>query len=307
MVVRHAIVAGSFSLIAYPGAFAKDLSVLEAPRQAAPVGTMRAAERNGAPGTFLMRSSDVSLPEIASRGAEPCPTEGPLAYWTGSGDVVCPCFAEGERAGVIFEAPAEHYPIEILSVGIGWGSLLGGSPATVEESILIYDGVPPNPGFPIEELLAPQMVDGFINVFDLEPLPGQVVINDGAFLVALEIFNANAGMTTAPTVVHDGNGCTPGRNSVYAFTPGGQWLDACALGVTGDWLFQIEYRPLSCDTEPCPADVSMDGQVDFSDLNIVLGFFGQSGPLVAGDTDGDQDVDFSDLNTVLAAFGTSCR
>jgi hypothetical protein len=42
-----------------------------------------------------------------------------LESTTGAGRVVCPCFVPGERAGVLFELPAEAYPAEILRVGVG--------------------------------------------------------------------------------------------------------------------------------------------------------------------------------------------
>jgi hypothetical protein len=52
-----------------------------------------------------------------------------------------------------------------------------------------------------------------------------------------------------------------------------------------------------------PGDTNGDGIVNFTDLNTVLGQFGQSGAGLSGDVNGDGVVDFSDLNTVLANFG----
>src|SRR5262245_63721763 len=49
-----------------------------------------------------------------------------------------PCFAPGEQAGVVFTAPAAHYPLEILRVGIAWGSQSGGAPSSLEQAIHIY-------------------------------------------------------------------------------------------------------------------------------------------------------------------------
>lgn len=51
------------------------------------------------------------------------------------------------------------------------------------------------------------------------------------------------------------------------------------------------------------ADVNRDGRVDFSDLNIVLGQFGQFGPNLQADLNGDGRVDFVELNRVLGFFG----
>ncbi len=58
----------------------------------------------------------------------------------------------------------------------------------------------------------------------------------------------------------------------------------------------------------CPGDANADGRVDFLDLNLVLGEYGQTafpGEL-AGDLDANGVVDFVDLNGVLSAYGVSC-
>ncbi|MDH3216546.1 MAG: T9SS type A sorting domain-containing protein [Candidatus Krumholzibacteria bacterium] len=170
-----------------------------------------------------------------------CPEEPPLQNYTGGGTVTCPCFVAGEQAGVVLEAPPSHYPLEILRVGIGWGSLFGGTGNMVEEAINIYEDGLPNPGTPIFELVGPQLLDGVINEFNLEPIPGEIVINSGPFTVTLEFFNENLNNFSLPSVVHDGNGCQPGKNVIFAI-PGG-WNDACALAVTGDWVFFVVYRP----------------------------------------------------------------
>jgi hypothetical protein len=176
--------------------------------------------------------------------ADPCPEEDPLQNYTGGGTVVCPCFAPGEEAGVVLEAPAEHYPIEILRIGIGWGSVYGGTGYTLEQAIHIYDAGLPNPGTPIFTLEGPELYDGAINEFDLEPLPGEIIIDSGPFTPTLEFMNNNAGIPTAPSMVHDGNGCQAGKNVVYAVP--GIWYDACVLGVTGDWVVYAVYRQVNC-------------------------------------------------------------
>ncbi len=57
----------------------------------------------------------------------------------------------------------------------------------------------------------------------------------------------------------------------------------------------------------CPGDVNGDRVVNFTDLNIVLSFFGQNvTPGTNGDLNGDGIVNFTDLNTVLSFFGTNC-
>ena len=86
------------------------------------------------------------------------------------------------------------------------------------------------------------MTDGVINEFNLQLMPGNKTIASGPFTVTLEFNNPNAGDIFAPSVVHDGNGCQSGKNVIYA-VPGG-WMNACAAGVTGDWVFYVKYRSL---------------------------------------------------------------
>jgi hypothetical protein len=58
--------------------------------------------------------------------------------------------------------------------------------------------------------------------------------------------------------------------------------------------------------EPCVGDTNGDNLVNFSDLNTVLGAFGQSGAGLPGDVNGDGQVNFGDLNTILSNFGNTC-
>lgn len=180
---------------------------------------------------------------VSSTAHAQCPTKNVRNY-TGGGQTVCPCFASSEEAGSVFTPPAGDFPIEILKVGIGWGSVFGGAPQSLEAAIHVYAAGLPNPGAPIFSLDGPLLTDGAINVFNLEPLPGQIIVNSAPFTVTLEFENENAGDPFAPSVVHDGNGCQSGKNVVYAI-PGG-WSNACSLGVSGDWVFYVDYRSLNC-------------------------------------------------------------
>ncbi len=56
----------------------------------------------------------------------------------------------------------------------------------------------------------------------------------------------------------------------------------------------------------CFGDIDGDGDVDFADLNLLLGAFGQNGANLPGDLDGDGDVDFGDLNSLLGVYSTTC-
>ncbi len=53
------------------------------------------------------------------------------------------------------------------------------------------------------------------------------------------------------------------------------------------------------------ADINLDGDVNFADLNIVISAWGAVGQGLAADVDRDGVVGFSDLNSVLSLFGQS--
>lgn len=192
--------------------------------------------------------------------------------------VVCPCFVPGEEAGVTFTAPANHYPLEIITVDIGWGSQFGGSGASLEQAINLYSGALPNPGAPQWSLAGPQLTDGFVNQFDISGTPGNRVVQSGPFTVTLEF--ANASTLFGPSMIHDGLGCTPASNVVKA-VPGG-WSDACALGVTGNWIFTVEYRRLNCgigssicspgvpNSTGMPGMIRAEGSVMVADQDLTL-------------------------------------
>jgi len=59
---------------------------------------------------------------------------------------------------------------------------------------------------------------------------------------------------------------------------------------------------------PCP-DLDGDGDVDLSDLAILLANYGTTGGagFEDGDLDGDGDVDLADLAALLAVYGTTCE
>lgn len=186
-----------------------------------------------------------------------CAEIGPFQNYNGGGQVGCPCFITGEQAGVILDVPPGDYPIEILKIGIGWGSIFGGAPQSLEQAIHIYEGTLPNPGAPTYSLEGPVLTDGAINEFNIAFTLGDRTIDSGPFMVTLEFLNANSGNPYLPSVFHDGNGCQGGKNVVFAI-PGG-WSDACALGVTGDWVFYVKYRSLRPDAATNPSEIQFAG------------------------------------------------
>jgi len=213
----------------------------------------------------------ILLSAAPALAGDPCPEQPALAHWTGAGTVACACFVAGEEAGAVFDIPANHLPAEILRVGIGFGSQIGGQPQQLEQAINIRQGGLPTPGAIIESLSGPVLTDGVINEFDLEPLPGEITISSNPFTVTLEFANDNVGDPFSATMVHDGNGCTGGKNVVKAI-PGG-WFNACALGVTGDWLVQVVYRPLNCDG---PAEIYCVSNANSAGPGAQIGIIGST-------------------------------
>lgn len=257
----------------------------------------------------VLASSPLTLGDVAHAQ---CPSEPPLQNYTGAGTVACPCFVPGEVAAVVLDAPAAHYPIEILKIGIGWGSQFGGTPQSLEQAVHIYANGLPNPGAPQFSLLGPVLTDGAINVFDVSLVPGNKIINAGPFAVGLEFLNQNAGNPFAASVVHDGNGCQPGANAVLAI-PGG-WSDACVLGVTGDWVMYVEYRQLNC-CPPCSVncplgdatgvcgvsnnrspDLDADGAVGIVDVATFALFYPPNPYSMCVDFDCNGIIDLTDLS-----------
>lgn len=60
--------------------------------------------------------------------------------------------------------------------------------------------------------------------------------------------------------------------------------------------------------EDCPMDINGDGMVTFSDLNTLLGNYGQSAApgALPGDADCDGTIGFPDLNLLLGTYGQGC-
>jgi hypothetical protein len=71
-------------------------------------------------------------------------------------------------------------------------------------------------------------------------------VDTGPVTVTLEFLNDNAGSFSAPSIVHDGNGCQGGGKNVVKALPGG-WIDDCLAGISGDWIVFMVYRQTGCD------------------------------------------------------------
>lgn len=94
-----------------------------------------------------------------------------------------------------------------------------------------------------------------------------------------------------PEAIHAFGGVVVNATIEYAAPGGAQRYEAALFVAPGKTL---------------AGDLNNDGACDFADLNLVLSFFGQSGPQAApGDVNNDGVCDFADLNLVLSDFGST--
>lgn len=101
------------------------------------------------------------------------------------------------------------------------------------------------------------------------------------------------------------------HENLGGFTWGAGSEDTATPGSTM-WIDDVRAHTL-----PCGGDVNGDGNVNFTDLNVILAQFGndeaidgpQAGNINDANGDGIPDdalVNFTDLNVLLSGFGTSC-
>jgi hypothetical protein len=173
--------------------------------------------------------------------------------------------AQNEMAAVWLTTPAAGY---VVGVQVLWSSLAGGSPASLEWALHVFDGgvTFPTPGSPLATIPGPTLTDGAVNEFRFldtpaDTMPLQVpVAAKQTFVVALEILNSGPGLGNPffPGVVFDGDGFQASTNAAFAI-PGG-WIDANLAGVTGDFGIRAILSSV------LPGDFDVDGDVDGFDF-----------------------------------------
>lgn len=116
--------------------------------------------------------------------------------------------------------------------------------------------------------------------------------------------HANAPGNAANQIVCNDDAAAPERWSRVNFTaqPGMFYF----VRVAGFQGASGEYRIRAVGSISCPGDADGDGEIGFTDLNLVLSQFNTTGSGLSGDLDLDGDVDFADLNLVISAFNTVC-
>jgi hypothetical protein len=180
---------------------------------------------------------------------------------------ICECFIPDDQVAAWLTAPCNG---DIVAVQVLWRSFPPTGSTTNEKSLSILSGgtfpvpgpVLPNVGPGGSEpavIVAPSLTEGTaFNTFEFldsamtKPMSVPVTCNQN-FVVALEYLNNTSGGSFAD-VVWDHDGCQSGRNAVFDST-GGQWADACLLGVTGDWVIRAI---IECSAI-CPAQTTWAG------------------------------------------------
>jgi hypothetical protein len=173
-------------------------------------------------------------------------------------------FVAGESAAAWLSSPCDG---DIVEVQVFWQSLFGGEPQSLEDSISICAaGTFPTPGTLLEFLEAPVMTDGGLNEFRYVDEAGTIPLSvpvtaDQVFIVSFKF--ANDPPLLGPSVMTDTNGCQAGKNAIDA-SPGG-WLNACALGVSGDFVIRAVVDCQEPTGACCDADANCTNDVEEGD------------------------------------------
>ncbi len=249
-----------------------------------------------------------------------CPVEPNLQNYVGQGSVSVPGFTPTEEMAVILNAPASHYPIEIVSIGIGWSSPGGGQPDQLESALKLYPNGLPTPGNAQFVAKGPVLSDGAINEFDITGFAGNRIMSSGPFMASLEFLNAS--INGGPAPLHDNAGCQIGKSAVKV--NGAVWLDNCSLGVNGQWVMHVKYRRTECGITDCngngihdPFEIAQGLAPDCNENGIpdecdiangapdtnMNGVPDECEPDCIADFNGDGNVDSADLAVLLAAWG----
>jgi len=153
-------------------------------------------------------------------------------------------FAANERAAAWLTSTCDGH---LTAVQVLWLSTTGGSGQSLGDSITISEaGSFPNPGAQLAKLDAPALNDGFFNEYPV--VPSIPITTDQTVVVDFKFFEAP--FLTGPSVVTDTDGCQDVSNGIFAIPPG-LWLDACLIGVGGDFALRA--------VVDCPEIIFQDG------------------------------------------------
>ncbi len=140
-------------------------------------------------------------------------------------------FVANERASAWLTSTCDG---NLTAVRILWLSVTGGSGQTLGDSITISEaGSFPEPGTQLAQLVAPALNDGFFN--ELPVVPATPISTGETVVVDFRFFDAPP--LSGPSIVTDIDGCQDSKNGIFAIPPS-LWLDACLLGVSGDFAIR---------------------------------------------------------------------
>lgn len=232
--------------------------------------------------------------------------QGSGSRWTMSGSLRIGLDPSNAVGGAGTVTTLDGAMIQAADVTVGPFSTLGGN-ATVAAALVTNRGiVAPGgvaPGTLTIDGAYTQQAQGRLSIdIDQSGADRLAILDDVATLAG------QLSITTPP-------GFAPANGTVYTIVSAtsrvGTFSSVVSTPMPGGRSFSVAYNPssvvLTVVVGPgCPGDANGDLVVDFVDLNIVLGSFGQMGGAVPGDVNNDGRVDFLDLNLVLSAYGTSC-
>lgn len=174
----------------------------------------------------------------------------PVGGGGGGGEVRNDGFEPGQSAGfqagfVAGEAAAARllppgtFPQQLAAVRF----LYGGAAGTRTVTVRVWDDAA-GAATPGSELYSGDFqVTAADNALQEIDLSGAGVVVGGPFRVGVEFQDAGL-----PCVARDNDGITPGRNFVDAAGIG--WIDAAALGITGDWIIRAVMATPGAGAEP---------------------------------------------------------
>ncbi len=184
-------------------------------------------------------------------------------------------FDANEKVGVVLLIPPEWRPAKVLRVQVMWRSATGNTGSTIQDNLEIWKGrvgttpvytptaskifdsldAPPD-GF------SPQLVDGFVNEYDLSEFDIIIPAEYDRFTFAMT-FAQNTSAPLGATTPIDLNGILPQRNYVFGTIPPiintPQWFDMANFQQTGDVIMRaVITRAPVVPTRCGPADIAND-------------------------------------------------